>query len=110
MLQENSSALLMARLEQLVQRASLHSKPVLTIEEAAAYTGRSTSNLYKLTSKGVIPHSKPYGSRIYFDREALETWMLSNPIKTASEIESEAATRAAIQPLFARTPRQRYRQ
>jgi excisionase family DNA binding protein len=98
MTQTDNFELLIAKLEQFFQLNSINSKPVLTIEEAALYTGRSTSNLYKLTSKNIIPHSKPYGSRIYFDRQELDAWMLQNPIKTASQIELETATYATINP------------
>jgi hypothetical protein len=27
---------------------------------------------------GALPYSKPRGKRLYFDRELLEKWMLSN--------------------------------
>lgn len=86
------------RMEQMMQAASLSSKETLTLEEAAIYTGRSRSNLHKLTSRGVIPHSKPSGKMIYFNRHLLDKWMLQNPIKTATEIEEKAATYVAITP------------
>lgn len=67
-------------------------KNVLTFDEAAQYTGLGKSHLYKLTSTGVVPHSKPRGKMVYFDRVELENWLRENRIKTVSEIENEAAT------------------
>ena len=36
--------------------------------------------IIKLTSKGIIPHFKPEGKMIYFERTQLEKWLLRNPI------------------------------
>ncbi|MER2999076.1 helix-turn-helix domain-containing protein [Pontibacter populi] len=83
---------LYSKLEELINQKGIYQKNVLTLQEAAIYCGRSTSNLYKLTSAGIIPHSKPEGKIIYIAREKLEEWMLKNPIKTVGEIEQEAAT------------------
>jgi excisionase family DNA binding protein len=85
-------------LTKLVEQNGLSQKTVLTIEDAARYTGRSRSNLYKLTSRGIIPHYKPHGSRIYFKREELDAWMLQNPVRTAAAIEQEAATYVTLKP------------
>ena len=50
----------------------------MNFDEACAYLGYKKSYVYKLTSAGVLPYSKPNGKRIYFDRILLEEWMLSN--------------------------------
>lgn len=68
------------------------SKRVLTFDEAVEFTGYARSYLYKLTSSGVIPHSKPNGKRIFFDREKLEAWLLGNSCPGHAEREREAAT------------------
>lgn len=86
-------------LTKLVEQNGISQKEVLTIEEAAIYTGRSRSNLYKLTSRGIIPHYKPFGSRIYFRRQELIEWMLQNPVKTATAIEQEAVTYTTLNPI-----------
>jgi len=54
-------------------------KEVLTLEEACEYTGISRSYMYKLTSAGKIPHSKPRRKAIYFDKKQLNSWLLGNP-------------------------------
>jgi len=71
-------------------------KKVLTMDEAVQYTGFKKGYMYTLTKTGVIPHSKPNGKFIFFDREKLDQWLLQNPVKTKSEIESEAATHVTI--------------
>lgn len=65
-------------------------KTVLTIDDAAEYTGLSRSYLYKLTAKGEIPFSKPRGKLIYFSKEKLDQWLLSNKRKSNEEIKKEA--------------------
>jgi excisionase family DNA binding protein len=67
-------------------------KRILSFEEACAYTGFAESYMYKLTSGRKIPHSKPNGKKIFFDKDKLDSWLLSNPVKTADQINAEAAT------------------
>ncbi len=55
-------------------------KEILTLEEACEYAGISRSYLYKLTSTGKIPCSKPNGKLIYFEKSKLNIWLLQNPI------------------------------
>jgi len=68
-----------------VQRA----KP-FTLNDAAEYLGISKSYLYKLTSGGKIPHYKPFGKKIYFDKVMLDDWVYQNPVKSNAQIEIEA--------------------
>lgn len=65
-------------------------KEVLTSDEAAKYMGISKSYLYKLTMKREIPHYKPMGKVVYFDREELEEWLKRNKISTEEEIQMNA--------------------
>lgn len=65
-------------------------KEVLTSDEAAKYMGVSKSYLYKLTMRQQIPHYKPMGKMVYFNRLELETWLQANRVATAAEIESQA--------------------
>lgn len=51
---------------------------VLTFEQGCQYLGYAKSYVYKLTSAGILPYSKPNNKSIFFDREKLEEWMLSN--------------------------------
>tara|TARA_R110000868_G_scaffold167939_2_gene402505 strand:+ start:202 stop:429 length:228 start_codon:yes stop_codon:yes gene_type:complete len=62
------------RLEKLV----VGQKEVLTFDEACDYTGISKSFLYKLTASGRIPHSKPNGKMLFFEKTKLVDWLLQN--------------------------------
>lgn len=73
-----------------IERLIIANKKVLTFDEACEYTGISRSYLYKLTSSGVIPYSKPNGKVIFFNKEKLDKWLLKNARKSADEIKEEA--------------------
>ncbi len=75
-----------AELENLV----LHSKNVLSFEEASRFLNLSKSYLYKLTSGNLIPHYKPQGKMLYFEKTELEAWLRQNPIKTQAQTDAEA--------------------
>lgn len=75
--------------ERCVQGAGLATKKVLSFEEAVQFTGLSKSYLYKLTSQQRIPHYKPSGKLIYFERNELERWLIQNRVSTTDEIESK---------------------
>ena len=77
------------RIEELENLIYL-SKNVLSFEEASRFLNLSKSYLYKLTSAGVIPHYKPQGKMIYFEKTALEEWLRQNPVKTQAQIAQEA--------------------
>jgi len=66
-----------------------HQKP-LNMEEAADFLDISKSHLYKLTSRGEIPHYKPTGKRIYFFPQDLIAYLKKGRVKTAEEIETQA--------------------
>ena len=65
-------------------------KNVLNFYEACKFLSLSKSYLYKLTSAGLIPHYKPQGKMIYFEKDALEAWLRQNPVKTNEQIYQEA--------------------
>lgn len=73
-----------------IERLLIANKEVLTFEEACEYMGISRSFLYKLTSTRKIPHSKPNGKMIFFEKKKLNVWLLQNGRKSKEEIESEA--------------------
>ena len=73
-----------------IQETLLENKSVLTVEEVCRYTGLSKSYLYKLTSAGMIPHSKPIGKLVFFSKEEVNDWLLGRKRKGASEVEQDA--------------------
>ncbi|GAA3627779.1 helix-turn-helix domain-containing protein [Flavivirga jejuensis] len=85
--------LILERLDRL-EKLLIGSKEVLTFDEACDYTGISRSYLYKLTASGRIPHSKPNGKMLFFEKTKLVDWLLQNKRKSKHEIEAEALTYA----------------
>ena len=81
--------LILERLDRL-EKLLIGSKEVLTFDEACDYTGISRSYLYKLTASGKIPHSKPNGKMLFFEKNKLVDWLLQNKRKSQQDIESEA--------------------
>ncbi|GMN09611.1 hypothetical protein MTsPCn9_16540 [Croceitalea sp. MTPC9] len=79
--------LILERLDRL-ERLMIANKEVLTFDEACDYTGISRSYLYKLTAAGHIPHSKPNGKLIFFEREKIVRWLLQNQRKPLPECET----------------------
>lgn len=75
----------------ILTTAVLSNKTTLTIEEAAAYTGLTISYLYKLTSAQEIPHYKPRGKFLYFDRAELDQWLRKGRVNSLSHIDDMAA-------------------
>lgn len=73
-----------------IETAILSQKEVLTLEEAVQFTGMRKSYMYKLTSTQKIPHYKPSGKMVYFNRDELQTWLLQNRVSTHDELESKA--------------------
>lgn len=67
-----------------------HEKP-LNVEEAAEFLDLSKSHIYKLSSRGEIPHYKPTGKRLYFLKEDLIDFLKAGKVKTNREIEKEIA-------------------
>lgn len=65
-------------------------KEVLTLDEAAQYTGMKKSSLYKLTSEKKIPHYKPNGKNCFFRRTELEDWLTTNPVATVADLNGRA--------------------
>jgi len=76
--------------ESALQMTGFESKEVLTFDEVAKYTGLSKSYLYKLTSRAVIPHYKPSGKLLFFNKKELQNWLLSNRITPDNELSEKA--------------------
>lgn len=69
-----------------IENSLAASKEVLTFDETASFTGFSKSYLYKLTSAGIIPYSKPLGKNMFFERAKVQEWLLKNPVKPYASI------------------------
>jgi excisionase family DNA binding protein len=80
---------------QALKSSLANTKTVLSSDEAAAFLNLELAYLYKLTSAGIIPFSKPNGKKIYFSRTDLEAWALSNRSSSQQEKATLAATHIA---------------
>ena len=72
--------------EEAMRTAESNPKAVLTFAEAVAYMGLSPSYVYKLTSGRKIPHYKPCGKVLFFNRLELESWLQQNRVATSDEL------------------------
>lgn len=68
---------LIERIDEL-EKMVKQTKHVLGFSEACKYIGVSGSLLYKLTAAKEVPHYKPRGKMIYFNREEIDEWLLQN--------------------------------
>ena len=68
----------------------IQQKTVLNLDEVAAFTGLSKSCIYKKSSTGGIPCYKPTNKQLFFNRNEIEKWLLSNRKPTSEEIETDA--------------------
>jgi excisionase family DNA binding protein len=69
---------------------------ILTTDQAAKFLGIEKSYLYHLTSANLLRFSRPGGKKIYFARQDLIEWALSNRNTTREELEEKASTYNAI--------------
>ena len=76
------------RVSELEKHLFVH-KNILSFEEASEFLNLSKSYLYKLTAGNLIPHYKPQGKMLYFEKEQLEGWLRQNPVKTNRQLEKE---------------------
>ena len=65
-------------------------KQILTVEDLINYTGFSRSYIYKLVHMNILPYSKPNGKHLFFDREKIDEWLLTNTSKDSSQLKKEA--------------------
>lgn len=86
------------RVEEL-ERMLFLTKNVLSFDEASTFLNLFKSYLYKLTSGNLIPHYKPQGKMLYFEKSELEAWLRQNPVKTKTQIEQEAQKYVLNHPL-----------
>ena len=77
-------------IERKLDELAVANKEVLNLKEAAKYLNVSCSHLYKLTYSKQIPHYKPRGKQVFFERKELDRWLLQNRQTTKAEMEQAA--------------------
>lgn len=74
------------RLQRQLSRLTLLTRaqvcPMMSLEEAALYTGYAKSYLYKLTGDGELPCYRPTRRKVFVERKALDDWIRRNDKKT----------------------------
>ena len=81
---------ILEQLDRIEQNTLLAAKNVLTLNDVSALTGLSKSWLYKATCDRKIPHYKPNGKMLYFDRKEIENWMEQGKQLSNDELEQRA--------------------
>ena len=74
----------------IASKVALNSKEVLTFDEACIYSGLSKSAMYKHTMNATVPCYRPTGKLVYFNRQELVNWLLSNRCSTQAELDDKA--------------------
>jgi len=62
-----------------IEETLFSTKDILNAKEVCLYLDISQSLLYKLTSSGEIPHFKPRGKMVFFEKKELVEWIKKNP-------------------------------
>ncbi len=83
------------RLERIERVFTLAFKKVLNVSDVALLLGISESRVRHMTNDGLLPYYKPNG-KLYFDKDEIERYLLSNRQSSNVEIDSIAATRIAV--------------
>ncbi len=83
------------RLERLERLMVVGFKKVLSVADLALYLGISESRVRHMATDQYIPSYKQNG-KIYFDKDEIESHLLSNRRPSLAEINSKAATRLAV--------------
>lgn len=87
---KNMEERILSELAVIKMYSLLGAKNVLNFDDVVLLTGLSKSHLYKLTCTCQIPHYKPTGKQIYFDRSEVEAWMRQNRVNTQMEADQQA--------------------
>ena len=87
-------ALLKETLREIMQEVNPLTQAVsdiLDIKQAAHFLRLKVTTIYEKTSRKLIPHFKK-GNKLYFNRTELKAWVIEGKVKSADEMQSEAAT------------------
>ena len=69
----------------LIEETLYSTKDILNMKEVGQYLDISQSLLYKLTCNGEIPHFKPRGKMIFFEKKVPVEWIKQNPSYVSKE-------------------------
>lgn len=83
-------------LEHIETLLSLSVSQVMNVKQVALLLGRSESRIRHLVANREIPHYKNSRGQISFILSEIEDWRKGEKVATVDDIDSEAATRIAI--------------
>lgn len=75
------------QLDRIERNSLLAAKKVLRIEDVALLTGFTKSRIYAMTCTGEMPHYKPTGKTVFFDRDEVEAWLTKKSARIATREE-----------------------
>lgn len=90
-MEEDTKEIVLKQLADIRKFSLLAAKNVLDVDDVVVLTGLSKGFVYKLTCRKEIPHYKPNGKLLYFDRQEIESWMKQNRVNTIEEAEQTAS-------------------
>ena len=64
-------------------------KEILNTDEVVELTGLAKSYLYKLTSSRQIPHYKPNGKLLFYNKSDVLNYLTRNRVKSNEELSNE---------------------
>lgn len=84
-------------LEEIKQNTLIAAKNILTLDEAASFTGFKPNYLRQIATERKVPYYRNGKSRrYYFKREELEAWMTSQKVEAEEEADAAAILRDYI--------------
>ena len=77
------------RLKNIEKMTVLAAKRMLSVKDVSLLTGFAESYIRKLVQESRLPHYRPMGKMIFFDREEIDSFLRSNRVPSAWELISE---------------------
>lgn len=74
------------RLKNIEKMTVLAAKRMLSVKDVALLTGFAESYIRKLVEESRIPHYRPMGKMIFFDREEIESFLRTNRVPSVAEL------------------------
>ena len=68
-----------------LKNSNFLNKEVFTLSEVYSYTGFEKTFVIKICSQRQIPHCKPAGNQLFFDKREIVAWLKADPITVQSE-------------------------
>ena len=81
------------RLKRIEQMTLLAAKDVLSVKDVALLTGFKESYIRKLVEESKLPHYRPLGKTLFFDKAEIISFLRTNRIPSAQEIVAAQAVR-----------------